>query len=328
MAFLDLPNEVLIQIFKYLLQRRDFRLRDIYSINLVNRRLYNLFNDQLYCYNITHQKSTALSWAAKNGYDSVARRLLDLGADINTNQSRASRSRLHARGIRNSWDGNPLALAVRNGHVAIVKLLLERGADPKGGRFCSEALLYTALVGGHEEIVRMLSEHSSSPSASLINFHNGLTALHVACHFRLSVSARYFLEEGADVNIRDIRGWTPLRHVLDWSRSRLELRSQRLEYISDVTANNSLAVSCSKESFETVAVLMEFGAVLDLDSIAHFLCNIPSSVYERAAQHADIRVRAFFNSKAVQKYLLANRRNPHRVRGDSTSRVSTTAESY
>jgi hypothetical protein len=62
MQSLDLPNEIIEEIIKYLEQK------DIYSVIRVNRRLHFLFSDYLLRYNVRHLKGRALTWAVVEGH--------------------------------------------------------------------------------------------------------------------------------------------------------------------------------------------------------------------------------------------------------------------
>ena len=285
-----LPNEILIQIVKYL-----SRQRDVYSVRCVSRRFYCLFDDYLYRYNIQFRGSSALLWAAKYGHESVARKLLSLGANHEVKLQRpAFALELQAFSSHDTSGVTPLYLAAWKGHLAIVKLLLELGADPGVRNPQTWTPLYVALVSGHEKIGRTMSRYISNFHNFLVDSDNELTALHVASHFRLSKSVRDFLKGGADINARDQRGWTPFHHALEVDPSRLELSNGIYRY----TASNCSAESSGEELFETIAVLMEFGAYPELDSIEHFIRGIPFTVCELGAHHRDERVRAFFKSCA------------------------------
>jgi ankyrin repeat protein len=64
---------------------------------------------------------------------------------------------------------SPLTYAAREGHLHIVRLLLERGADPNiPEEGASDGLaLYSACCGNHTEVAQLLLEHCANPNAGL-----------------------------------------------------------------------------------------------------------------------------------------------------------------
>jgi len=183
--------------------------QDIYSMIRVSRHFYNLFNDYLYCYNIKHRKCSALFWAAKHGRESTARKLLHLGADVNVKVQEA-----RSNGTRPRAGLTPLHLAAEKGHLAMVKLLLEVGADPEARVEESLTPLLFALIARHEKVARTISRRISNLQNCLVDSTKRLTPLHLSCRLGLWSCARYFLNEGADVDATDTSAMTPLHHAL------------------------------------------------------------------------------------------------------------------
>lgn len=67
------------------------------------------------------------------------------------------------------YNGVPLRCAAGGGHIAVVKLLLERGADPNRAEPVAPqgGALYDAIAGRHWEIVRLLLHHGANPNAAV-----------------------------------------------------------------------------------------------------------------------------------------------------------------
>ena len=194
MAFLKLPNELIIEIGEYCDEERD-----IYILIRVNRRFYHLFHDRLYRINMQHGRSSAIFWAVKRCRESTARTFLHLGGDVN---------------VQAIHDMTPLHLAAEQGHLAMVKLLLEVGADPDAKAQESRTPVYAALTMGYEKVARTISRRVDDLHHHLVHSKERLTPLHVSCRRGLWNCARYFLDRGVDVNAQDVYARTPLHHVL------------------------------------------------------------------------------------------------------------------
>ncbi len=204
MALLSLPNEMMFEIVENLDKEQD-----VSSLGRVNKRFHNLFDDYLYRYDIKHRRCRALFWAAKHSRESTARKMLHLGADVNVKkqQARSNRTRSQA-GL------TPLHLAAGKGHLAIVKLLLEVGADPEARVQERVTPLFFALIARHEKVACTISRRISNLQNCLVDSMKRLTPLHVSCREGLWKYARYFLDEGADVDATDVGAMTPLHYAL------------------------------------------------------------------------------------------------------------------
>src|SRR5262245_3232884 len=63
--------------------------------------------------------------------------------------------------------GSPLVLAAGRGHLEVVRLLLDRGADPnlpEEGNAPHGRALYSAVYGKHLDVARLLLEHGANPN--------------------------------------------------------------------------------------------------------------------------------------------------------------------
>lgn len=137
MAFLRLPDELLLSVVSYLTLQRE-----INSFARTNARLYNLLNTYLYRYNVEQNKSSALLWAAKNGQEETAKKSIAEGANVQ---------------LVSELNRTPLSWAAWNGNETVVKLLLATdGVDPNPPSSGGETPLSLAAWNGHEEVVKLL----------------------------------------------------------------------------------------------------------------------------------------------------------------------------
>jgi ankyrin repeat protein len=144
--------------------------------------------------------------------------LLEHGADVNT---------------KDDFGITPLHWAADKGHVEVVKLLLERGADPNAKSNYSWTSgwtpLHYAADKGHIEVVEALLKHGADVNAK---DKDGKTPLHVAS-VRGDVNiVKLLLERGADPNARDGNGETPLHWAA--SKGHVEVVEVLLEYGADI----------------------------------------------------------------------------------------------
>lgn len=194
------------------------------------------------------------------------------------------------------YGDRPLAVAAKHGHLGVVKVLAERGADVDAGGDYWTALHFAAK-GGHEEIVSFLLTNGAQ--ANIGSDANEMTPLMVACRYdRLGVvrvlvqhigtqglEARagngmtalawavswgckeivaFLLEEGADAGSRDDEGKTPMFHAAFFQVELVKMLLQHRggEGLEDRDDRGKTALRWAAEDgdAETVAFLLSQGA--------------------------------------------------------------------
>ncbi|KAJ3281874.1 hypothetical protein HK104_011223 [Borealophlyctis nickersoniae] len=135
------------------------------------------------------RKEECWRWAVKSGHVEVVKWCLESGGlDVH---------------IRNDW---ALRRAARDGYLELVKLLLEKGADPHAEY---EEALSGAAASAHLEVVRLLLEKESN----IMAVHEALMAAAPLGHRHI---VRLLWEKGAKLDPATL-GWR-----LEWIRSMLE----------------------------------------------------------------------------------------------------------
>ncbi|KAF4446664.1 C2H2 type zinc finger domain protein [Fusarium austroafricanum] len=128
---------------------------------------------------------TALSCAAKCGYDTSAKWLINAGANIET-KDRANKT--------------PLLYAARGGHEAVVRLLIEAGADVNYKGNNDETALFYAARNGHAATVELLLHAGADPNAKSLD--NDTPLMWAASSGHLAV-VELLVIAGADVNFQE-----------------------------------------------------------------------------------------------------------------------------
>ncbi|KAJ5984742.1 hypothetical protein N7481_006841 [Penicillium waksmanii] len=154
MSILWLPSELLMLIAHQL------DSRDLNALIQAHSSLHHALNDYLYYCNVQYNDSSALLWAATHGSQNTLRRLLDAGANVRWNSDYWTRSRPWGRQapyLRRPASGlreHPISHAASSGHVEVVQLLIQEGADVNFKDCHGRSPLALAALNGHLALVK------------------------------------------------------------------------------------------------------------------------------------------------------------------------------
>lgn len=160
---------------------------------------------------IASDKGTLLHLACENGYEDVAKVLLDAGADPRAEDEN---------------QGTPLHCACSNSEEGPVQLLIAYGADHRVKDNEGETPLHWAAYFWHEDSIRALLCSGADPN---VQNEKGITPFYYASNIDSEELIRALLCAGADCRIADQEGVTPLtiasrlgrdrifRHMFEWA---------------------------------------------------------------------------------------------------------------
>nr|CAA9235529.1 hypothetical protein AVDCRST_MAG63-1175 [uncultured Armatimonadetes bacterium] len=223
--------------------------------------------------------------AARRGDVEAVRGLLDAGAIIDAPSP--------PEPFNNQGGDTALMLAAFEGHAPVVRLLLDRGADPKATNNRGQTAMNRAVLRGRADMVALLSDYgeriTSVEAAKLgdmdtlfslldqgadVNAQDtiGRTAFFWVAWFHDVKTARRLLERGADIHHRDGGGWTPLMAAASGGPpgdDRTEMIRFLLEHGADARQADSFGDTAFSKALRTVQFRPEHASVVTLLEAAH-----------------------------------------------------------
>ncbi|KAF4958405.1 hypothetical protein FSARC_11022, partial [Fusarium sarcochroum] len=168
----------------------------------------------------------------------------------------------------NTTRSTPLFSASYNGHVEVIKELLNHGAEATIATTDAngETPLHVASRNGHEEIVKILLEHGARATITTRNKHNETPLFAASSSGRVEV-VKHLLNHGAEATIAttDANGEIPL-HVAS-RRGHIETVKHLLSYgakttiaIQDKDGETPLYAASQNDHEEVIKILLEHGA--------------------------------------------------------------------
>lgn len=113
---------------------------------------------------------------------------------------------------RDETGSTPLLVASRSGSKKIAMELINRGSDKMTTNMSGCTALHLSGMFGHGEIIEILVSEGCSIDVNPVD-NQGATPLHLATATGQFQTMKILLKKGANVNARDHGSWTPLHHA-------------------------------------------------------------------------------------------------------------------
>ena len=160
---------------------------------------------------------------------------------------------------------SPLALASKQGHLELCKLLLKYGANPEDRGCSTKPLLYQpplalAVMGGHFEIIELLIQFGANLESLDYQIK---TPLALAASLGEDHICRLLIEKGAQVNMENSEIKSPLIEAIQhekWKTALLLLEAGANPNTLDLIGIPALSFAVFKKGMSVSQKLIELGA--------------------------------------------------------------------
>ncbi|KAL6740694.1 hypothetical protein Aduo_014028 [Ancylostoma duodenale] len=182
-------------------------------------------------------------------------------------------------------DKIPLVIASRNGHIDVVRYLLDKGADPNvvgtvsfdGETIHGAPALWAASAAGKFDVVRLLVEEAGANINQTTNTSS--TPLRGACYDGHLEIVKYLVEHGADIEVANQHGHTSL--MIAAYRQKVDVVKYLISCGADVNrsskkGNTAMHDAVEGENLEVCALLLNAGARLVPDEfgVCPLMCAV------------------------------------------------------
>ena len=167
--------------------------------------------------------ATPLHYASLAGCFKTAKILIDSGANL-TAKNKQSNTPLHlAVKNKNFWHGEffnikelvPVQEALLDAGMETVKLLINNGANLEATNDKKNTPLHNAILEGYADVAEILIQHGAKVNTQNKKFQSSLHMAVRNSSLKLGTKCiQILLQNRANLNIKDIRGETPLEIVL------------------------------------------------------------------------------------------------------------------
>jgi len=206
----------------------------------------------------------------------------------------------HLVHARSTLDESALSLLIRwysrerysiETHLKAVEMLIDFGFDVNIN-CCGSSPIYNAIgVGNQLEVVKLLLENGVNINPTYKGFM-GESTLGAAVYNKNIEQVEFLLQNGADVNLKDDFGNSPLHYSVE-SDEKIEITKLLLSYEADINIQDMFdntplhEASTEENAIETMKLLLDRGADTDIRNHSK---ETPLESAERLKMHKNAQV--------------------------------------